>query len=93
MRLLFVQVGDEVGISTTSYNTWETEKHSITAVSADGRILTLNRPLTHTHIGQFIVCFCAGICDICVRVNIHVATCQLTCLVKHVVIKVLGVSG
>ncbi|XP_039978517.1 PKHD1 like 1, tandem duplicate 1 [Xiphias gladius] len=46
------QVGDEVVISTTSYNAWETEKRKITAVSADGRVLTLNQPLTHTHIGE-----------------------------------------
>ncbi|KAI3358131.1 hypothetical protein L3Q82_003134 [Scortum barcoo] len=44
------QVGDEVAISTTSYNTWETEKRQITAVSADGLTLTLNQPLTYTHI-------------------------------------------
>ncbi|XP_054461971.1 PKHD1 like 1, tandem duplicate 1 [Anoplopoma fimbria] len=46
------QVGDEVVISTTSYNAWETEKHQITAVSADGHLLTLDQPLTHTHIGE-----------------------------------------
>ncbi|XP_045915057.1 PKHD1 like 1, tandem duplicate 1 [Micropterus dolomieu] len=46
------QVGEEVGISTTSYNAWETEKRQITAVSADGRVLTLNQPLTHTHISE-----------------------------------------
>ncbi|KAM7384668.1 hypothetical protein PAMA_011835 [Pampus argenteus] len=46
------QVGDEVVISTSSYNTWETEKHKITAVSADGLILTLDQPLKHTHIGE-----------------------------------------
>ncbi|XP_037651430.1 PKHD1 like 1, tandem duplicate 1 [Sebastes umbrosus] len=46
------QVGDEVAISTTSYNAWETEKHQIAAVSADGRVLTLNRTLIHTHIGE-----------------------------------------
>uniref|UniRef100_A0A672GVH9 Polycystic kidney and hepatic disease 1 (autosomal recessive)-like 1 n=1 Tax=Salarias fasciatus TaxID=181472 RepID=A0A672GVH9_SALFA len=46
------QVGDEVVVSTTSYNPWETEKHTITAVSADGRTLTLSQPLTHTHIGE-----------------------------------------
>ncbi|XP_050924319.1 LOW QUALITY PROTEIN: PKHD1 like 1, tandem duplicate 1 [Lates calcarifer] len=46
------QVGDEVLISTTSYSAWETEKRQITAVSADGRVLTLNQPLTHTHIGE-----------------------------------------
>ncbi|KAK9526506.1 hypothetical protein VZT92_015203 [Zoarces viviparus] len=46
------QVGDEVVVSTTSYNAWETEKLQITAVSTDGRVLTLNQPLTHTHIGE-----------------------------------------
>lgn len=47
-----VQVGDEVAVSTTSYSAWETEKRQITAVSSDGRVLTLNQPLTYTHIGQ-----------------------------------------
>uniref|UniRef100_A0A8D0AIF4 PKHD1 like 1 n=1 Tax=Sander lucioperca TaxID=283035 RepID=A0A8D0AIF4_SANLU len=46
------QVGDEVVISTTSYNALETEKHQISAVSADGRNLTLNQSLIHTHIGE-----------------------------------------
>ncbi|XP_068431576.1 PKHD1 like 1, tandem duplicate 1 [Clinocottus analis] len=46
------QVGDEVVISTTSYDAWETEKRRIAAVSADGRVLTLNQTLTHTHIGE-----------------------------------------
>ncbi|XP_042362122.1 fibrocystin-L-like [Plectropomus leopardus] len=46
------QVGGEVVISTSSYNTWETEKREISAVSADGRVLTLSQPLTHTHIGE-----------------------------------------
>ncbi|KAM4540003.1 PKHD1 like 1, tandem duplicate 1 [Odontesthes bonariensis] len=46
------QVGDELAISTTSYNASETEKRQIAAVSADGRVLTLNQPLGHTHIGE-----------------------------------------
>ncbi|XP_069572864.1 fibrocystin-L-like [Brachyistius frenatus] len=46
------QVGDEIAISTTSYNAWETEKCQIAAVSADGSVLTLNQPLKHTHIGE-----------------------------------------
>ncbi|XP_075995316.1 PKHD1 like 1, tandem duplicate 1 [Genypterus blacodes] len=46
------QVGDEVVISTTGYNAWETEKRQITAVSSAGTVLTLNQPLTHTHIGE-----------------------------------------
>lgn len=50
--LLVLQIGDEVAISTTSYNASETEKRWITAVSADSRILTLNQPLSYTHIGQ-----------------------------------------
>uniref|UniRef100_A0A3Q3X6F5 Uncharacterized protein n=1 Tax=Mola mola TaxID=94237 RepID=A0A3Q3X6F5_MOLML len=44
------QVHDQVAISTSSYNTWETEKRWITAVSADGHVLTLDQPLNHTHI-------------------------------------------
>lgn len=50
--LLFLQVGDEVAISTTSYNAWETEKRWIAAVSADSRVLTLDQSLSFTHIGQ-----------------------------------------
>ncbi|XP_033493349.2 PKHD1 like 1, tandem duplicate 1 [Epinephelus lanceolatus] len=46
------QVGDEVVISTSSYNPWETEKREISAVSADGLVLTLNQPLAHAHIGE-----------------------------------------
>ncbi|XP_056153970.1 fibrocystin-L-like [Lampris incognitus] len=46
------QVGDEIVISTTSYNPWETETRQITAVSANTRTLTLNQSLTHTHVGE-----------------------------------------
>ncbi|KAM9340526.1 fibrocystin-L-like [Symphorus nematophorus] len=46
------KVGDEVAISTSSYSAMETEKRQITAVSSDGRVLTLNQPLTYTHIGE-----------------------------------------
>ncbi|XP_053190049.1 fibrocystin-L-like [Scomber japonicus] len=46
------QVGDEVVISTTSYNASETEKHKITAVSSDGRVLTLDQPLAYMHISE-----------------------------------------
>ncbi|XP_011607160.2 fibrocystin-L isoform X2 [Takifugu rubripes] len=45
-------VGDEVAISTTSYNAWETEKCWIAAVSSDSRVLTLDQPLGYTHIGE-----------------------------------------
>ena len=46
------QIGDEVAISTTSYNASETEKRCIVALSADNRVLTLNQPLNYTHLGQ-----------------------------------------
>ena len=45
------QTGDEVVISTTGFNAWETETRHITAVSADGLTLTLNQSLEFTHIG------------------------------------------
>ncbi|XP_063041153.1 fibrocystin-L-like [Engraulis encrasicolus] len=44
------QVGDDVLISTTSYDAWQTEKRTIAAVSDDMTTLTLNQPLTHTHL-------------------------------------------
>nr|XP_061786823.1 fibrocystin-L-like [Nerophis lumbriciformis] len=46
------KVGDEVVISTTGYSAWETEKREVAEVSADGRVLTLSQPLTHTHVGE-----------------------------------------
>ncbi|KAM9737277.1 LOW QUALITY PROTEIN: PKHD1 like 1, tandem duplicate 1 [Menidia menidia] len=46
------QAGDEIAVSTSSYDARETEKHRISAVSADGRVLTLSRPLSHTHTGD-----------------------------------------
>ncbi|XP_065804470.1 fibrocystin-L [Labrus bergylta] len=46
------QVGEEIAVSSSSYNARETEKHKISAVSADGRELTLDQPLTHRHIGE-----------------------------------------
>ena len=49
-----LQVGDDIVISTSSYEPRETETRRITAVSADGRTLTLNHSLSHTHIGQSV---------------------------------------
>ncbi|XP_030002867.1 PKHD1 like 1, tandem duplicate 2 [Sphaeramia orbicularis] len=46
------EVGNEIGISTTSYSAWETEKRKITDVSSDGLVLTLDQPLAFTHIGE-----------------------------------------
>ena len=48
-----LQAGDDIVISTTGYSPMETETHQITAVSSDGRTLTLNQSLAHTHVGQF----------------------------------------
>uniref|UniRef100_A0A3P8VF56 PKHD1 like 1, tandem duplicate 2 n=1 Tax=Cynoglossus semilaevis TaxID=244447 RepID=A0A3P8VF56_CYNSE len=49
------QVGSDIVISTSSYNTWETEKRKVTAVSSDGRVLTLDLPLTHTHLQRYTI--------------------------------------
>ncbi|XP_062385127.1 fibrocystin-L-like [Sardina pilchardus] len=46
------QVGDEVVISTTSYDPWQTEKRTIAAISDDLMTLTLSEPLEHTHLGK-----------------------------------------
>ncbi|KAK7898488.1 hypothetical protein WMY93_019341 [Mugilogobius chulae] len=46
------KVGDEVAVSTSSYDAWETEKHVISAVSDDMMVLTLEKPLAFTHIGE-----------------------------------------
>ncbi|KAM6958720.1 PKHD1 like 1, tandem duplicate 1 [Aplochiton taeniatus] len=46
------QVGDDVVISTSSYDPWETESRRIIAVSLDMRTLTLNQSLAFTHIGE-----------------------------------------
>nr|XP_055075555.1 fibrocystin-L-like [Misgurnus anguillicaudatus] len=46
------KVGDQILLSTTSYDPWQTEIRTISAVSDDGRTLILDRPVTYTHIGQ-----------------------------------------
>ncbi|XP_051526679.1 fibrocystin-L-like [Myxocyprinus asiaticus] len=46
------KVGDKVLLSTTSYDPWQTEIRTITAVSDFGRTLTLDQPLSYTHIGE-----------------------------------------
>uniref|UniRef100_A0A8C4N325 Polycystic kidney and hepatic disease 1 (autosomal recessive)-like 1 n=1 Tax=Eptatretus burgeri TaxID=7764 RepID=A0A8C4N325_EPTBU len=45
------QAGDEIVVSTTSYDAWQTETVRIKTVSTYGLILTLDNPLNHTHIG------------------------------------------
>ncbi|XP_016299954.1 fibrocystin-L-like [Sinocyclocheilus anshuiensis] len=46
------KVGDKILLSTTSYDPWQTEIRTITAVSDYGRTLTLDQPLSYTHIGE-----------------------------------------
>ncbi|XP_053468790.1 PKHD1 like 1, tandem duplicate 1 [Ictalurus furcatus] len=46
------QVGDEIVLSTTSYDPWQTETRTISAVSNNGLTLTVDQPLTYTHIAE-----------------------------------------
>uniref|UniRef100_A0A8C1B8X1 PKHD1 like 1, tandem duplicate 2 n=1 Tax=Cyprinus carpio carpio TaxID=630221 RepID=A0A8C1B8X1_CYPCA len=46
------KVGDNILLSTTSYDPWQTEIRTITAVTDYGRTLTLDQPLSYTHIGE-----------------------------------------
>ncbi|KAK2836335.1 hypothetical protein Q7C36_014204 [Tachysurus vachellii] len=46
------QAGDEIVLSTTSYDPWQTETRTISAVTIDGFTLTLDQPLTYTHIAE-----------------------------------------
>ncbi|RXN34425.1 fibrocystin-L isoform X1 [Labeo rohita] len=46
------KVGDQILLSTTSYDPWETEIRTITAISDYGSTLTLDQPLSYTHIGE-----------------------------------------
>ncbi|XP_073714529.1 fibrocystin-L [Misgurnus anguillicaudatus] len=46
------KVGDQILLSTTSYDPWQTEIRTISTVSDDGRTLILDWPVSYTHIGQ-----------------------------------------
>ncbi|KAG8441696.1 hypothetical protein GDO86_010760 [Hymenochirus boettgeri] len=46
------KVGDEILITTTSYDAWQTETRQIIAISPDMKNLTLNSMLTYTHIAK-----------------------------------------
>ncbi|XP_078542272.1 fibrocystin-L-like [Lissotriton helveticus] len=46
------KVGEDIVITTTSYDAWQTETRSIVDVSADRRILTLNESLSFGHIAE-----------------------------------------
>ncbi|XP_053322520.1 fibrocystin-L [Spea bombifrons] len=46
------QVGEDILITTTSYDAWQTETRKIIAISGDKTNLTLNASLTFTHTGE-----------------------------------------
>uniref|UniRef100_S4RUK3 Polycystic kidney and hepatic disease 1 (autosomal recessive)-like 1 n=1 Tax=Petromyzon marinus TaxID=7757 RepID=S4RUK3_PETMA len=46
------KVGSDIVISTSSYDSWQTETRRVTAISADGRTLSLNATLQHSHKGE-----------------------------------------
>ncbi|TSK31508.1 Fibrocystin-L [Bagarius yarrelli] len=46
------QAGDEIVLSTTSYDPWQTETRTISAVTDNGLTLSLDQPLTYTHIAE-----------------------------------------
>ncbi|XP_069051252.1 PKHD1 like 1, tandem duplicate 1 [Lepisosteus oculatus] len=48
------QVDDDLVITTTSYDTWQTEIRKIAMISADGRNVTLNQSLSYTHIAETV---------------------------------------
>ncbi len=43
--------GDRIAVAATVHGTWKPERRTVTAVSADRRTLTLDRPLTAAHAG------------------------------------------
>ncbi|KAM4704928.1 fibrocystin-L [Rhinophrynus dorsalis] len=46
------QVGEDILITTTSYNAWQTETRKIIGISSNNRLLTLNSSLAYTHIAE-----------------------------------------
>ncbi|MEE6507574.1 hypothetical protein FKM82_026763 [Ascaphus truei] len=46
------QVGEDIVITTTSYDAWQTETRKIINISSDGRNLTLNSSLAFNHIAE-----------------------------------------
>lgn len=45
-------VGDQIVIAPTSFDMWEAEQVTITAISGDSRTLTIDPPLVNSHYGQ-----------------------------------------
>lgn len=50
-------VNDVIVLAPTSYNTWEAEKLTITAVSADKMTVTFTPALQYKHIGNILKLF------------------------------------
>ncbi|MFK7942186.1 MAG: hypothetical protein AB8B85_04610, partial [Paracoccaceae bacterium] len=46
------QVGDKIAIAASSFDINEAEERTITAISADGKTVTLDRALEHKHYGE-----------------------------------------
>lgn len=51
------QVGDEIAIASSAWDPSEVEQRRILSVSKNGLILTLDKPLSHEHWGDLVVCF------------------------------------
>ena len=47
-------VGDEIVMTTTSFNPWETETFKIASVSVDMKTLTLNASLQYKHLCKLL---------------------------------------
>jgi len=46
------KVGDKIAIASTGFDTNEAEERTITAISADGKTITFDEPLEHSHFGE-----------------------------------------
>jgi len=46
------QVGDTIAIAATGFDMDEAEERTITAISADGKTITFDQPLEHSHFGE-----------------------------------------
>ena len=49
-------IGDEIVMTTTSFNPWETETFKIASVSGDMKTLTLNASLQYKHLCKLLSC-------------------------------------
>ena len=44
--------GDEIVLTTTSYDPWHTETFTITGVTNNGKTFTLDKDIQHKHLGK-----------------------------------------